>query len=311
TPRQPLRNPTIVCPYDIPCLTTALMAALRPGTSPPPVSRPIRTRRAPWTRGMGGAPTRRTRAYRLAYQALRPVRPGRGRGADWARDLRAAPAPLGGLPLRARRRGRTREPHVVGRERPGVPPRPRAVPRRGRPRVGSRGAARVRGAAARPARGPTGARGRRGLSPVLALGRRAGSARRRDRRRPRDARCQPGARAACPAARRGRPSAPFRRRRLRRRLHVLRRPALRPGPRAGAPRGRARPAPGRAVGVLGDPPRALDVPRRPLGRGHDGAPPVLRPSSLRRDRRAWRARLRGVPPHARRPRAGPRRRGSR
>src|SRR5690606_28854482 len=47
--------------------------------------------------GMDGAPTRRTPAYRLAHQARRPVRPGRGRGAGWARDPPAAPAPLGGL----------------------------------------------------------------------------------------------------------------------------------------------------------------------------------------------------------------------
>ena len=44
TPRHPFRNPMIVWPYSpSPRLTTARIAAFRPGTSPPPVSSPTRT----------------------------------------------------------------------------------------------------------------------------------------------------------------------------------------------------------------------------------------------------------------------------
>src|SRR5690625_368719 len=51
TPFQPLRKPMMVWPYSPrPCLTTARIAALRPGQSPPPVSRPMRTKDS---RGLG------------------------------------------------------------------------------------------------------------------------------------------------------------------------------------------------------------------------------------------------------------------
>src|SRR5205085_4242504 len=43
TPRQPFRNPTISWPWtSVPLRTSARIAALRPGQSPPPVSTPIR-----------------------------------------------------------------------------------------------------------------------------------------------------------------------------------------------------------------------------------------------------------------------------
>ncbi len=110
------------------------------------------------------------------------------------------------------------------------------------------------------------------------------------------------------ALRGGRPAGPGRRlapalprRRLRPRLLRVRRGALRRRHRRAHGRGRAGPAPRRAVGVRGQPPDALDLPRRP-GRGRPLRHPVLlRPDPLRRGRRRRPHRLRRAPPHARRP----------
>ena len=66
--------------------------------------------------------------------------------------------------------------------------------------------------------------------------------------------------------------------------------------------------PGGAVGVRGEPPDALDVPRRPGPGRADGRPVVLRPHALRRGRRRGPCRLRRAPPHAGRPRGRRRRR---
>jgi hypothetical protein len=56
-PFHPSRKPTITCPYtSIPLRTIALIAAFRPGQSPPPVSTPMRTRARyseAWGAGIG------------------------------------------------------------------------------------------------------------------------------------------------------------------------------------------------------------------------------------------------------------------
>ena len=195
---------------------------------------------------------------------------------------------------------------MVGRQRGGVPRRARHVPRPGGLLLVPRGAAgEGRPAARRPDR-PTRARGGRRCGAVRAL------ARRRGRRRRRDGRVRRDARGGRPLRRRdgtrdapgpgGRPRAAVRRRLVRRRLHGVRRAPVRPGRRPRARGGRAGPAAGRPVGVRGDAPRALGVPRRPRRGGSDRDALVLRPDALRRARRVGRRPVRRVPPDPRRPR---------
>ena len=82
---------------------------------------------------------------------------------------------------------------------------------------------------------------------------------------------------------------------------LLRRPAVRRDIDAAVARGRPGAAPGRPLRLLGHPPDALDVPRRPRRGRPDGHAVLLGPHALRRGRRRERRRrLRRAPPHARR-----------
>ena len=79
---------------------------------------------------------------------------------------------------------------------------------------------------------------------------------------------------------------PLRRRGLRHRLHRVRRGAVRRRLGRGDARGVPGAAPRRPLGLLGHPPDAVDLPRRP-GRGRAGRGPLLlRPPALRGARRA-------------------------
>src|SRR5919199_395506 len=71
-PRQPSRNPRIECPcWSTPLRTTARITAFRPGQSPPPVSTPIRIRRATYLRdGRRGGRARALAAAACAASAL-------------------------------------------------------------------------------------------------------------------------------------------------------------------------------------------------------------------------------------------------
>ena len=222
-------------------------------------------------------------------QALRP-------------STRSAGLSLGGLPLQShgkrhrRTQASTRRRHVtvpdaesrrasrrlVGRRRRRLPGRARRVPRRRRLRLVPGGPARGRRPAARRRRRPAGAGGRlrrRAVRPLAAPPRAPG-------RSP----------ATCPPACCGTPRAaadrtgvrvplvqadalalPFADGVVRHRVHRVRRGAVRGRLGGGDARGVPGAAPRRPLGVLGHPPDALDLPRRP-GRGRPGGRAlVLRP----------------------------------
>ena len=217
---------------------------------------------AAWSRGQSAPRSRSPRQPALVGRR-RPRLPGRARRVPRRRRLRLVP----GAAARGRRRACSA--HVAGR-------RPRA---RGRLRRG----------AVRAAGWPTAGRDAVALDLSAGMLRQARAA---------DARSGV-ARAAGP----GRRLAPPLRRR-----HA----STSPAPPSARCRSWPTPAavmaevarvlrPGRAVGVLGQPPDALDLPRRPRrGRAYRHAV-LLRPHAVRRGRRRRPHRLRRAPPHDRRP----------
>ena len=200
-------------------------------------------------RGGAGTMTRWTRATRAPSSGS--VRPAVARrpSAPPSRSGRAS-ALVGRrrrrLPRRARRRHRRRRLRLV----PGGPARAR----RAACSATSPGAGCWRSAAARR-RARAGSRprapGRWRSTSRPGMLRHAARARRRDRA------------SLFPLVQAGRRAAALRRRRLRPGLLGVRRGAVRGRPGAGDARGRPGAAAGRPVGVRGEPPDALDVPRRP------------------------------------------------
>ena len=183
------------------------------------------------------------------------------------------------------------QPALVGRRRRRLPGRARRVPGRRRLRLVPGGAARGRRPAARRRARPAGARGRlrrRGRRPLAGRARAprwsaidlsAGMLRHARRGRRHD----PGY--ACRWSRPTRWRCRSRDGSVRHRLHRVRRGAVRGRLRRGDARGVPGAAPRRPVGVLGHPPDALDLPRRP-GRGRPGRRALLlRPPPVRRARR--------------------------